>query len=90
MASKYAWITRFSQQLVDEAGEGVAYRRCARMGGHYDDLSVIVRYTIREAKDGRLLWQSQGEVVSLIPSYIATPGIERGSIHNRPVAKGGE
>ena len=86
MASKYAWITRFSQQLVDEAGEGVAYRRCARMGGHYDDLSVIVRYTIREAKDGRLLWQSQGEVVSLIPSYIATPGIERGSIHNRPVA----
>jgi len=86
MASKYAWITRFSQQLVDEAGEGVAYRRCARMGGHYDDLSVIVRYTIREAKDGRLLWQSQGEVVSLIPSYIATPGIERGSLHNRPVA----
>ena len=86
MTSKYAWITRFSQQLVDEAGEGVAYRRCARMGGHYDDLSVIVRYTIREAKDGRLLWQSQGEVVSLIPSYIATPGIERGSIHNRPVA----
>jgi len=86
MTSKYAWITRFSQQLVDEAGEGVAYRRCARMGGHYDDLSVIVRYTIREAKDGRLLWQSQGEVVSLIPSYIATPGIERGSLHNRPVA----
>ena len=86
MASKYAWITRFSQQLVDEAGEGVAYRRCARMGGHYDDLSVIVRYTIREAKDGRKLWESQGEVVSLIPSYIATPGIERGSLHNRPVA----
>ena len=84
--SKYAWITKFAQRLANEAEDGVTYRRCTRMGGHYDDLSVIVKYTIMEAKDGRRLWKSQGEVVSLIPSYIATPGIERGSIHNRPVA----
>lgn len=84
--SKYAWITKFAQRLADEAEEGVTYRRCARMGGMHDDLSVIVRYTIREAKDGRRLWQSQGEVINLIPSYIDTPGIERGSLHNRPVA----
>ena len=53
--SKYAWITTFAQRLADEAEEGVTYRRCARMGGMHDDLSVIVRYTIREAKDGRRL-----------------------------------
>lgn len=86
MTSKYAWITRFAQRLADEAEEGVTYRRCSRMGGRYDDLSVIVRYTTRIAKDGRTLWQSQGEVVSLIPSYIETPSLDVGSLHNMDTA----
>jgi len=83
MKSKYAWITDYARELASEIIPGeITYRRCARMGGHHDNLSVIVCYKAND--NGR--WKSQGEVVSLIPSYIDTPDLSRGSIHNKRVA----
>ena len=86
MEGKYDWIKSTAEKLVAERVPGVlTYRRCSREGGKFDNLSVIVKYTTRTGKDGRTLWVSQGEVIKLIPSYIGTGELGRGSVHNRDV-----
>jgi hypothetical protein len=88
MTSKYDRISDYAREYARQRIPGqVTYRRCTREGGHHDNLSVIVRYTTRTAKDGRVLWQSCGEQISTIPSYISTAPLLDGGLHNRPVDK---
>ena len=86
MESKYAWIAEYAAKIAAERKPGeITFRRVARMGGHHDNLSAIQSYLPRTLRDGRIVWASHQEVVSLVPSYISTAPLACGSAHGLPV-----
>lgn len=90
--SKYDWIIEQARKYADARTPGCqTFRLCTRQGGCYDQLYVIVSYRPRVTRDGRTIWQSRGEVVSVIPSKVAAQitTLERGSAHNRSVLERG-